>query len=58
MTEQVKDLVCGMTLNKDRAAATGEYQGHAYYFCSPGCKAEFEKAPKKYAEATGQTHRH
>ena len=58
MTEPIKDLVCGMTLDKDQAAATAEYQGHAYYFCTSGCKAEFEKDPKKYVQATGQAHQH
>jgi YHS domain-containing protein len=42
-----KDPVCGMEVDPDRAAATAEYQGETYYFCSPGCKAAFEKEPEK-----------
>ncbi|HED03526.1 MAG TPA: YHS domain-containing protein [Candidatus Fraserbacteria bacterium] len=57
MAEQVKDLVCGMSIDKDQAA-TAEYQGQTYYFCAPGCKAEFEKDPEKYAQANGHEHQH
>jgi YHS domain-containing protein/uncharacterized membrane protein YraQ (UPF0718 family) len=42
------DPVCGMTVDK----ATAEYRsfedGQAYYFCSAGCKASFDKDPAKY----------
>lgn len=58
MGEQVKDPVCGMTLDKDRATATAEYQGETYYFCSPGCKVAFEKNPEKYAGAAGHERSH
>jgi YHS domain-containing protein len=54
-----KDPVCGMEVDPDRAAATAEYQGETYYFCSPGCKAAFEKEPEKYvggAETAHQGH--
>lgn len=43
-----KDPVCGMEVDEDKAPAKTEYQGQSYYFCAPGCKAAFEKAPKKY----------
>jgi len=43
-----KDLVCGMQVDEKAAAGTSEYQGRTYYFCSPGCKAAFEKQPEKY----------
>jgi YHS domain-containing protein len=54
-----RDPVCGMEVDPARAAATVEYQGETYYFCSPGCKAAFEKEPEKYlgkAEAGHQGH--
>ena len=42
------DVVCGMTVE----TATAEYRsfndGNAYYFCSAGCKASFDKDPQKY----------
>jgi YHS domain-containing protein len=49
----VKDPVCGMDVDP-KTAPKSEYQGHAYYFCSQGCKTSFDKDPKKYvAKATG-----
>ncbi len=42
------DLVCGMEVDPQSAAATYEYKGETYYFCAPGCKAAFEKDPEKY----------
>lgn len=44
-----KDPVCGMQVNEVTAAAAMEYRGKTYYFCSPACKATFEKNPEKYA---------
>lgn len=45
-----KDPVCGMEVEETRAAATSIYKGQTYYFCSPGCKAAFDKDPEKYVE--------
>lgn len=42
------DPVCHMTVDEDSAAATTEYKGKTYYFCSPGCKKEFEADPEAY----------
>jgi Cu(I)/Ag(I) efflux system membrane fusion protein len=47
-----KDPVCGMAIDQKRAAAAGrssEYKGTTYYFCSDGCKKDFDKEPAKYA---------
>ena len=44
-----KDPVCGMDVDEKQAAARTEYSGQTYYFCSPYCKAQFEKEPQKYA---------
>jgi Cu+-exporting ATPase len=44
-----KDPVCSMQVDERFAAAKREYNGQTYYFCSPGCKATFDKAPEKYA---------
>ncbi|AMQ19610.1 YHS domain-containing protein [Thermococcus peptonophilus] len=41
------DPVCGMEVGEDTSFKV-EYRGRMYYFCSPGCKAEFEANPKKY----------
>jgi len=42
------DPVCKMTVDEKKAAATSEYQGKKYYFCSPGCKKAFDQNPTKY----------
>ncbi len=49
-----KDPVCGMDVDEQNAAAEAENSGTTYYFCSPGCKATFEKDPAKYAAGGGQ----
>ena len=38
-----------MQLAEPTAAATSEYKGKTYYFCSPACKTVFDKNPEKYA---------
>ena len=48
--ERVKDLVCGMMIDPENAAATSEYEGKTYYFCAKGCKVAFDKDPEKYVE--------
>ena len=42
------DPVCKMKIEGDKAAATSEYKGKTYYFCSAGCKTSFDKEPEKY----------
>jgi YHS domain-containing protein len=42
------DPVCKMEVNPQRPAATYEYKGKVYYFCSMGCKADFERDPESY----------
>jgi len=49
------DPVCGMQVDEKTAPAKAEYQGQTYYFCAPGCKAEFERNPQRYV---GQEHGH
>jgi YHS domain-containing protein len=57
-TAMARDPVCGMDVDEQTAAATAEYQGTTYYFCSPGCKKAFEKEPQKYLSATQETGGH
>jgi YHS domain-containing protein len=45
----VTDPVCGMELDSAAAAASEEYQGKTYYFCSEGCHQRFVAAPEQYA---------
>ena len=52
---QVKDLVCGMMIDPETAAATSEYRGQTYYFCARGCKVAFDRDPEKCIQAEGET---
>jgi xanthine dehydrogenase accessory factor len=47
-TGQAIDPVCGMTVNIATAKYMSDYQGQFFYFCAPGCKLSFDKAPQKY----------
>ena len=46
----VKDVVCGMQIDPQKAAGTSTYNGQTYYFCSQGCKAKFDANPGQYAK--------
>ena len=45
------DPVCGMTVDVATAMYHSEHGGHEVYFCSAGCKVEFEREPEKYLNA-------
>ena len=46
------DPVCGMTVD-DKAPLKSTYAGKNYVFCSPSCKAKFDKEPGRYAPPAG-----
>jgi Cu+-exporting ATPase len=46
------DLVCGMTVNPERAAAKYEYKGEEYFFCSQHCQRKFALNPENYVGKT------
>lgn len=46
----VKDPVCGMMIDSQTAAASQNYNGKTYYFCSDNCAKSFAADPAKYAE--------
>jgi Cu+-exporting ATPase len=48
--ERVRDLVCGMMVDPERAAGALDYHGKKYHFCSKGCVAKFEADPDKYLD--------
>lgn len=50
----VKDPVCGMTVDPKNAAAAAVRSGTTHYFCSTSCRDKFEQAPDKYAGAAAQ----
>jgi Cu+-exporting ATPase len=47
--ETVKDPVCGMDIDPATAAASEEYQGTRYYFCSESCHQQFVATPERFA---------
>jgi len=55
---QVRDPVCGMTVNPQTAAGKSEFEGGTYYFCSPMCKQKFDADPKRFTAAKVGSHEH
>ena len=53
-----KDVVCGMQVDDATATNTSEYQGRAFYFCSPACKAKFDQKPEAHASKGARIHQH
>ncbi len=47
----VRDPVCGMTVDPAAGKPSLRYDGHAYHFCSEGCRRKFEAAPQDYLTA-------
>lgn len=45
--DKTKDPVCGMVIDKERAAGKSEYKDKIYYFCSIECKKALDKNPEK-----------
>ncbi len=49
------DPVCGMQVDPQQAAGSSDYQGQTYYFCSVGCKRQFDNDPQRFVpEETSQ----
>lgn len=44
------DPVCHMRMVTDDAAASLDYQGHRFYFCTQSCHDEFAAAPEHFAK--------
>jgi YHS domain-containing protein len=56
--KMVKDPVCGMDVDSATATNKSEYKGKMYYFCSPGCKKDFDRDPEKYVKPAEHSHSH
>lgn len=54
---QVKDVVCGMTVDTATAEYKSDYKGQTYYFCSAGCKRSFDQDPQRYLSASSSGQR-
>jgi Cu+-exporting ATPase len=50
MAEKVKDPVCGMEIDKEKARGSANHMGRSFYFCSESCQKKFEKEPMKYMD--------
>ena len=46
------DPVCKTEVNPASAEAQSEYEGVTFYFCSPACKAAFDREPLRYVDET------
>ncbi len=44
------DPVCGMKVERSRAAGSARHQDREFYFCSAGCKSKFENDPARYLQ--------
>jgi len=44
----VIDPVCKMEIDPKTAAGKSDFNGQTYYFCSMGCKREFDKDPGRF----------
>ena len=49
---RVRDVVCGMTIDRGGAAGSSTVAGRTFYFCSTRCKTTFDANPAKYASAS------
>jgi Cu+-exporting ATPase len=45
ITETVHDPVCHMDIDPNAAAGTSDHEGTTFYFCSRGCKLDFDENP-------------
>jgi len=44
------DPVCGMAVDRAQALCV-DHRGHTYYFCSSGCRDNFEADPERYPKS-------
>jgi Cu+-exporting ATPase len=44
----VRDPVCGMTVDPGTSRHRFDYRGETFHFCSAGCRTKFAADPKKY----------
>jgi Cu+-exporting ATPase len=54
ITDTVHDPVCHMDIDRNSAAGTSEYEGATYYFCSRGCKVDFDQDPAGVLKAESE----
>jgi YHS domain-containing protein len=50
-SEQAVDPVCGMTVDRQTASGSFEYQGSTYFFCNPHCLERFRNDPARFLKS-------
>ena len=53
---KVKDPVCGMEIESEKAFAKREHEGRTFYFCSQDCVSKFDADPHKYGHRQEHDH--
>lgn len=48
---EVRDPVCGMTVDPATAEQRADHAGHQYFFCSARCRERFTADPDRYLTA-------
>lgn len=48
-SHEIRDPVCGMTVDPDRAAGTRSFGGRTFHLCSQSCLEKFDRDPASYA---------
>lgn len=51
---QVRDPVCGMSVDPHTSLHRATHAGRTQYFCSAGCKTKFEAEPQRYLSHPGR----
>jgi YHS domain-containing protein len=51
--DTVKDPVCEMDVDPEKAVATRIRGGRTYYFCSDVCAETFDEEPERFVKAQG-----
>jgi YHS domain-containing protein len=54
VTQTVHDPVCHMDINIQDAAGKSDYMDKKYYFCSGGCKRDFDANPEAVLKAEAE----
>ncbi len=47
-SHNIKDPVCGMSIDSNMAENDFIWRGKTYFFCADHCREVFEKSPDKY----------
>jgi YHS domain-containing protein len=50
----IRDVVCGMTLDREDVVASSEFKGESYHFCSEQCRRQFDADAVRFAARSSQ----